>query len=233
MGCAAVNRKPFKRVGLDKVKYFLDTEFIERGSGYPIDLISLGIVAEDGREYYAISTEFKPRAASDWVIENVLKGLPPILFSNSGQEDLYARSDSRWSPEVITKNNDLPFSQLEEEGIAQWKPLIQIKEEVLAFVGEDTDPEFWGYYCSTDWVVFYQLWGRLIDKPKCIPFGCEDINSYRKFLGLSRKDWPKSLETDGNHNALLGAKTVKLRWEWCHARHRKETFMFNPCLKEA
>lgn len=37
------------------MKYFFDTEFHE--DGRTIDLISIGIVAEDGREYYAINRE--------------------------------------------------------------------------------------------------------------------------------------------------------------------------------
>jgi len=58
------------------MKYFYDTEFIEDGK--TIDLISIGIVAEDGREYYAISTEFDHRKAeqNQWVLENVLRKLP-------------------------------------------------------------------------------------------------------------------------------------------------------------
>ncbi len=36
------------------MKYWLDTEFIERP--YSIDLISVGLVAEDGREFYAESS---------------------------------------------------------------------------------------------------------------------------------------------------------------------------------
>lgn len=47
------------------MKYFIDTEFIEdftqpflSKSRHYIDLISIGLVAEDGREYYAISNEF-------------------------------------------------------------------------------------------------------------------------------------------------------------------------------
>jgi hypothetical protein len=42
------------------MKYFLDTEFAETGGteNPTIDLISLGIVAEDGREYYAESSQF-------------------------------------------------------------------------------------------------------------------------------------------------------------------------------
>lgn len=65
------------------MKYFIDTEFIEgtqtdnkwlilkrRGGGLmigkpkpTIDLISIGIVAEDGREYYAISKDFNLKEA--------------------------------------------------------------------------------------------------------------------------------------------------------------------------
>ncbi len=49
----------------DQVKYFIDTEFIDRERF--IDLISLGVVAEDGREFYAISTEFDPAHANTFV----------------------------------------------------------------------------------------------------------------------------------------------------------------------
>ena len=39
-------------------RYFYDCEFIE--DGRTIELISIGVVAEDGREFYAVSTEFDP-----------------------------------------------------------------------------------------------------------------------------------------------------------------------------
>jgi len=80
-------------------KYFIDTEFFE-GFHKPlfgkkrhfIDLISIGIVAEDGREYYAISKDFDLKKAWNkydlkpdinnggvkkvyWLRENVLKPL--------------------------------------------------------------------------------------------------------------------------------------------------------------
>ncbi len=57
------------------MRYFYDTEFID--DGYNIELISIGVVAEDGREYYAISTEFNPDRAGSWVRANVLPKLPP------------------------------------------------------------------------------------------------------------------------------------------------------------
>lgn len=57
------------------MKYFLDTEFIESGPYKPVQLISIGIVAEDDRRFYGISSEFREEEASDWVRENVLSHL--------------------------------------------------------------------------------------------------------------------------------------------------------------
>ena len=55
------------------MKYFYDTEFLEGtqkkrwwniGKQKPtIDLISIGVVCEDGREYYAISKDFNLKEA--------------------------------------------------------------------------------------------------------------------------------------------------------------------------
>ena len=55
-------------------RYFYDCEFIE--DGRTIDLVSIGVVDEEGREFYAISTEFDDRAAVAWVRRNVLDRLP-------------------------------------------------------------------------------------------------------------------------------------------------------------
>lgn len=56
------------------MKYFLDTEFSERGPLWPIKLLSIGIVAEDGREFYAVA-EHHANECNDWVIANVLPQL--------------------------------------------------------------------------------------------------------------------------------------------------------------
>ncbi|MHB8340197.1 MAG: polyadenylate-specific 3'-exoribonuclease AS [Mycobacteriales bacterium] len=55
-------------------RFFYDTEFIE--DGRTIDLVSIGVVREDGAEFYAISTEFDPAPAVAWVRDNVLAQLP-------------------------------------------------------------------------------------------------------------------------------------------------------------
>ena len=59
------------------MRYWFDTEFIEDGK--TIDLISIGIVAEDGREYYAELAECDLSKASDWVKENVFPSLTGTL----------------------------------------------------------------------------------------------------------------------------------------------------------
>jgi len=58
------------------MKIFFDTEFHEDGK--TIDLISIGMVAEDGRQYYTVSSEFDYGYAmqNEWLLENVLKHLP-------------------------------------------------------------------------------------------------------------------------------------------------------------
>jgi hypothetical protein len=58
------------------VKYFYDTEFHEDGT--TIDLISIGIVAEDGREYYAVNKEADWDRIGDhqWLMWNVVPHLP-------------------------------------------------------------------------------------------------------------------------------------------------------------
>lgn len=57
------------------MRFWFDTEFID--DGRTVDLISIGIVAEDGRTYYAISDAFDPERADAWVRRNVLAKLPP------------------------------------------------------------------------------------------------------------------------------------------------------------
>ncbi|WP_066907037.1 polyadenylate-specific 3'-exoribonuclease AS [Millisia brevis] len=71
------------------MRFFYDCEFIE--DGRTIDLVSIGVVGEDGSEYYAISTEFDPGRAGPWVRANVLSKLPspasPLYRSRSRIRD--------------------------------------------------------------------------------------------------------------------------------------------------
>ena len=63
------------------MKVWFDTEFIEDGK--TIDLISIGIIAEDGRSYYAENAECDLSRASAWVAENVVTYLDGPASSRS------------------------------------------------------------------------------------------------------------------------------------------------------
>jgi hypothetical protein len=52
------------------MRYFFDTEFMEDGK--TIELLSIGIVSQDGREFYAENSEADHSRANPWVRENVL-----------------------------------------------------------------------------------------------------------------------------------------------------------------
>jgi hypothetical protein len=62
-------------------RWSLDTEFNEDGK--TIELISIALVSEDGREFYAVSSEFNPESCNDWVKENVLPLLPGERMSRA------------------------------------------------------------------------------------------------------------------------------------------------------
>ena len=70
------------------MRYFFDTEFIE--DGRTIDLISIGMKGEDGREFYACNLDCDLSKANEWVKENVFPHLPsaamhPDLWLHKGQ----------------------------------------------------------------------------------------------------------------------------------------------------
>ncbi len=168
--------------------YWIDTEFIERGPKHPIELISVGIIAEDGREYYAISTEFKPRHASQLVKDNILAHLP-----NRSATPYYS-SPREW-----------------EEARA-WKRRTTIAEEIISFCNPEQygKPEFWGYYADYDWVVLCQLFGTMMDLPKGWPMYCMDIKQLCKMQG----DPKLPEQTNIEHHALADARWNRLAWEF-------------------
>lgn len=172
------------------MRYFFDTEFIESSERKTIDLISIGVVAGDGREYYAISTEFDTSLASEWVVENVLNKLPP----RPGFSTLI-QYPAKVSIEGIT-------------GIESWKSRAKIKQELLEFlVPDESGIEFWAGWADYDWVVFCWIFGNMIDLPKGYPFYCNDVIQWKNQLGLKREFLPE--KPKDAHNALADARWVK------------------------
>jgi len=59
------------------MRFFYDTEFLERGPDHPLELITLGVAAEDGRELFLANADFDSARATPWLREHVLPLLPP------------------------------------------------------------------------------------------------------------------------------------------------------------
>lgn len=162
------------------MKYFFDTEFIEHKGG--IDLISIGIIAEDDRTFYAISKDFKPRRADKWVKENVIAKLAPKI-------------PQHW------------HSPRENQEAQRWMKEKEIKKEIIEFIGDDRDPEFYAYYADYDWVIFARLFGRMIDLPEHFPMWCRDLKQMMWERGLTGQ-WKNTNvpENENDHHALEDAK---------------------------
>jgi len=58
------------------MRFWLDTEFID--DGRTIELLSIALVSETGREYYAVSKDADWSRASEWVEKNVLPYLDRV-----------------------------------------------------------------------------------------------------------------------------------------------------------
>jgi len=160
-------------------RYFLDTEFIEDGK--TIELISLGLVDERGCALYLCNSECDLNRANDWVKEHVLPQLPSRPAEVNGMDDFHVHY--RAGLRVL-------------QG---WGPRHEIREALVAFIGSDRAPEFWGYYADYDWVVLCQLFGTMVDLPEHFPKFCLDLKQLIWQLNIPREDLPHQ---DDEHDAL-------------------------------
>lgn len=175
------------------MRVFYDTEFIERGPRYPIKLISIGMVREDGVEYYAVngdlrSSELRALHEDDWLRENVLAHLPcktePLEGLGFGLDDAH--------PDVKSMN--------------------RIALDVDAFcdvdLGEGEKAELWAYYADYDHVVLSQLFGRMVDLPAHMPMYTRDLKQFMDDVEVSHGPVNWKQQTGDEHHALADAKWV-------------------------
>lgn len=193
------------------MKYFLDTEFSEHFKlgwnlchYHTIELIQIGIVAEDGRTYTAINKNFNPKKANQWVKDNVLKAIVlNYLETRFGQERLDLIAD------LEGKTIEQSFKYLQRR---IGKSQKQIAAEVFDFINPDlgynvsaynnsefknpdsyvsklfdahnvtlikdhyyAQPEFYGYFCDYDWVLFCSMFGTMMDLPPGFPMYMRDL----------------------------------------------------------
>jgi hypothetical protein len=183
------------------VRYFYDTEFLE--DGRTIELISIGIVAEDGREYYAVNSEapMDRIRADDWLMRNVVSSLP--VTGKSSMETWLACPVNTY-PKPSTAFIDL------DKTATVVRPRQVIANEVRDFLlAAGADIELWANYAACDFVALYQLFGRMVDLPDGIPMFTNDLQQ-----ALRRAGNPSMPEqAAGMHNAIEDARHLKACYE--------------------
>lgn len=174
-------------------RFFYDTEFHEDGE--TIDLISIGMVAEQGNEYYAINAEadWTRISAHPWLAEHVLPHLPGswTLVRTAGEPR------REWRPDMSDQ---------------RVKRKQQIATEVRDFIqwyGYDrASHELWAWYGAYDHVALAQLFGRMIDLPDCIPMHTNDLKTL-----VGRREVAEVL-TGAEHDALVDARWNRDVYRW-------------------
>lgn len=170
------------------MRIYYDTEFIEDGK--TIDLLSIGMVAEDGRELYLIpgDTNAILRACQrEWLRQNVLPYLP-IIVRDDGEE--FGMSEPYW----YEWNEDHPAY---DKNV--WITST-IRAMVHQFILNTPNPQLWSWYPAYDHVVLAQLFGTMMDLPPVIPMTTFDLEQERVRIGA-----PLPLGTKDAHNALADA----------------------------
>lgn len=200
------------------MKYFISTKFIEgtQKERFPfslfrketkptIDLISISLVAEDGREFYAISKDFNLKEAwnrlqisetESWGVNDkrnsiylVRENILSPIFEELVNKDL--NYDKIRILEVI---NNFSFKYFKHLINKYGKTNKQIAEEIKDFVAPSYErfdghagwysqndyikkvkPEFYAYYTDYDWVAFCWLFGKMDDLPIGFPKYCFDL----------------------------------------------------------
>lgn len=185
--------------------YCYDTEFLEDGK--TIDLISIGIVCEDGREYYAVNSDadWERIRQDDWLMDNVVRHLPTHSTGEVKKRSGFGETgwmwgglnkrDARVKPKWVIANEvrDFLVGDITPMGEHEGRP----------FYASEELPELWAYYGAYDHVALAQLWGRMTDMPALIPYFTRDLVQEMHRLNLSSNTVPKP---ENAHDALADAR---------------------------
>ena len=173
---------------------FFDTEFT--GLHKNTTLISIGLISETGKTFYAEFTDYSQVQIDDWIQRNVIdnlkfKELGPFLNTRDGN--------------VEAKGTKQYISKYLREWLESFDQSIQLVSDV----------------CHYDMVLFIDLFGSAFDLPKNVNPACHDINQdiarYFNIQGsvafdLSREkilnDFEVNIKGD-KHNSLYDAKVIR------------------------
>lgn len=173
-----------------KTKIFFDTEFT--GLHQKTTLISIGLISECGKTFYAELTDYDKSQIDEWLQKNVIDNL--YLNDYDNDADL-----CDWK---IKSNSD------------------EVKSGLEAWLAQFEECEIWSDCLAYDWVLFNQIFGHAFNIPKNVYYIPFDICTLFKVKGVdvdvSREEFCGLLdikEVQNKHNALFDAKVIKMCYE--------------------
>lgn len=184
------------------MKIFFDTEFT--GLHKNTTLISIGLVAEDGRTFYAELNDYDESQVDDWIRDNVIKNLimnPP----REGEQEYYVRSRFR---------EDVPLTEqwsLQMRGSKQ-----EVSDELYLWLTQFDKVEIWSDCLAYDWVLFNDIFGHAFNIPKNVYYIPFDICTLFKLKGIDpdiNREKFANMIFNSKHNALYDAKVIKACYE--------------------
>lgn len=168
---------------------FFDTEFT--GLHQKTTLISIGLVSECGKSFYAEFTDYDESQIDDWLQENVVNNLCLDFLDNNA--DI-----SKWR---IKGNSN------------------EIKSALEVWIAQFENIEIWSDCLSYDWVLFNQIFGHAFSIPENVYYIPFDICTLFKVKGIdpdiSREDFAKDylekndFELAKKHNAMWDAYVIR------------------------
>lgn len=181
------------------MRLFFDTEFT--GLHKDTTLISIGIVSEDGRSFYAEFTDYDKSQVNDWVKENVISKLSILNLGFDTYLPPFSKDYCLVRGTTETIKNEL------EKWLSYFKEGIEIWSDCLAY----------------DWVLFCDIFGGAQNIPENIYYIPFDICTLFKIKDIdpdiSREEFTDneilhsySTECDiesVKHNSLYDAKVIK------------------------
>lgn len=167
------------------MRYTIDTEFLENGR--TIDLISIGLIAEDGAEYYAVNADIDSKFP--WILDH--PWLPTHVVP--------------WLPTVFTEEPmPMGLSPRRRQILDLDHPTVRsrttIAREVKTFLldrlpGEPI--ELWADCGGFDYVALSQLWGPMADKPVGVPHFVHDLQ--QRWEDCGQPALPEQDPADAHH----------------------------------
>lgn len=186
------------------MKIFYDTEFLE--DGRTIDLISIGMVAEDGREIYCVAEEIESDPLYSricehrWLMANVVPHLP------------LKPANDHWQPIEQPPISGTTLGRFAlDSNDNRIMPRRMLRNEVREFVTESArfgPVELWADYGAYDHVALAQLFGPMVKLPAGIPMWTNDLRQDMARRGASDADLPAQ-DAATAHNALTDARWLR------------------------